>query len=157
MIITIIIIIVILIFCKHSPWSIIFTNRSRVRCPTAGRRSALIAAASTCPTYTFVLLPFTLVSLVTRRLRGATSTIGSSQRDGDISPLPACLSLYRFFSLLYSYRYIVTLRNGCDGGHLCVAVPLLYFLIFLLNKCEHAESINMCVSLHCTPPCHSLS
>jgi len=47
--------------------------------------------------YTFVLLPFTLVSLVTRRLRGATSTIGSSQRDGDISPLPACLSLYRFF------------------------------------------------------------
>lgn len=48
-IIMIIIIIVILIFCKHyhSPWSIIFTNRSRVRCPTAGRRSALKAAAST--------------------------------------------------------------------------------------------------------------
>lgn len=66
--------------------------------------------------------------------------------------------IVQIFSLLYSYRYIVTLRNvDCDGGHLCVAVPLLYFLIFLLNKCEHAESINMCVSLHCTPPRHSLS
>jgi len=53
--------------------------------------------------------------------------------------------IVQIFSLLYSYRYIITLRNvDCDGGHLCVAVSLLYFLIFLLNKCEHAESINMC-------------
>lgn len=53
--------------------------------------------------------------------------------------------IVQIFSLLYSYRYIIMLRNvDCDGGHLCVAVPLLYFLIFLLNKCEHAESIYMC-------------
>lgn len=98
----IIIIIIILIFCKHyhSPWSIIFyESLSR---PLLDRRSMerLESRRFNMPDlldYTFVLLPFTLVSLVTRRLRGATSTIGSSQRDGDISPLPACLSLYRFF------------------------------------------------------------
>lgn len=52
--------------------------------------------------------------------------------------------IVQIFSLLYSYRYIVTLRNiDCDGGHYYVAVPLLYFLIFLLNKCDDAENINM--------------
>jgi len=57
--------------------------------------------------------------------------------------------IVQIFSLLYSYRYIVTLRSvDCDGDYLCVAVSLLYFLIFLLNKCEHAESINMCVCLY---------
>lgn len=66
--------------------------------------------------------------------------------------------IVQIFSLLYSYRYIVTLRNvDCDGDHLCVAVSLLYFLIFLLNKCEHAENINMCVFTLYTSPCRSLS
>lgn len=62
-IIMIIIIIVILIFCKHyhSPWSIIFTNRSRVRCPTAGRPERLESRRfNTCPTYSTTLLFFSL-------------------------------------------------------------------------------------------------
>lgn len=81
---------------------LLFTNRSRVRCPTAGRRGALNAVATSRPLCIFFLLSVLLssdarFSLVTRRLRGATSANGGTQRDGGISPLPACLSLYRFF------------------------------------------------------------
>lgn len=97
----IIIIIVILIFCKHYHSPMVDYFYESLSRPLPDRRSTkrLKSRRFNVPVldYTFVLLPFTLVSLVTRRLRGATSTIGSSQRDGDISPLPACLSLYRFF------------------------------------------------------------
>lgn len=97
-------------FCNyyHSPWSITFyesfsrplpdrrsTRRLKCRCnePTSFCVCTLFVSF-------FSLLrsyPTTLVSLVTRRLRGATSANGGAQRDGGISPLPACLSLYRFF------------------------------------------------------------
>lgn len=147
----IIIIIVILIFCKHyhSPWSIIFTNRSRVRCPTAGRRSALKAAASTRARLTrlhFCSFPFhARFSRDTAPTRRDVDHWEFAKGRGHLSATRMSF-IVQIFSLLYSYRYIVTLRNvDCDGDHLCVAVSLLYFLIFLLNKCEHAESINMCV------------
>lgn len=155
----IIIIIVILIFCKHyhSPWSIIFTNRSRVRCPTAGRRSALKAAASTRARLTrlhFCSFPFhARFSRDTAPPRRDVDHWEFAKGRGHLSATRMSF-IVQIFSLLYSYRYIVTLRNvDCDGDHLCVAVSLLYFLIFLLNKCEHAESINMCVfTLYVTMP-----
>lgn len=69
---------------------------------------------------------------------GVASTIGSSQRDGGISSLPACLSLYRFFHF-YSYRYIVMLWNvDCGGVIMCRHfITVLDIFFILLNKCEH--------------------
>lgn len=141
-----------------SPHSYFFESLSRP--PPADRRGVsklpLLRQRAWLYTYTFVLLLFVLVSAVTRRLRGATSTIGSSQRDGGISPLPAMSFIVQIFSLLYTYRYIVTLCNvDCGGGHYC-ASPYHYctFLMFLLNKCEHAENtvpeyfLSFCTSYH---------
>lgn len=84
------------------------------------------------------------LSLVIRRLRGATSANGSSQRDGGHLSATRMSFIVQIFSLLYSYRYIVTLRNADCGGDR-YASPRYYctFLIFLLNKCEHAESIDI--------------
>lgn len=69
---------------------------------------------------------------------GVASTIGSSQRDGGISSLPACLSLYRFFHF-YSYWYIVMLWNvDCGGVIMCRRIITVLDIFFiLLNKCEH--------------------
>lgn len=137
----------------------------RIALASAARRSTRrLEAAAGCAnepdfilTCTFVLPLFVLVSAVTRRLRGATSTIGSSQRDGGISPLPAMSFIVQIFSLLYTYRYIVTLCNvDCGGGHYC-ASPYHYctFLMFLLNKCEHAENTQyhvFCIFAHIILP-----
>lgn len=48
--------------------------------------------------------------------------------------------IVQIFSLLYSYWYIVTLRNvDRDGGRYAPPYHYCTFWFFLLNKCEHAE------------------
>lgn len=125
-------------------------NRSHVRCPTADRRRVTKPPLLTSPSY---LLHFCSSPFHARIPRDAAP----SRRDTDHWEFAKGRGhlfatrmsfIVQIFSLLYSYRYIVTLRNiDCDGGHYYVAVPLLYFLIFLLNKCDDAENINICLSL----------
>lgn len=63
--------------------------------------------------------------------------INNVNTDRGISPLPACLSLYRFFHF-YSYRNVtisITRQLYC--------CRIIIVLGFLLNKCEHAEIIQV--------------